>query len=85
MKHRLAVGGEVRSQCLVGWKGRVPTSASHRLPVGLSCPAAVLGLSLDRRHFHGSAVLAEVVQFNLSDIGEGIKEVTVKVKTSVEK
>jgi hypothetical protein len=45
----------------------------------------VLGLSLDRRHFHGSGVLAEVVQFNLSDIGEGIKEVTVKVKTFVEK
>jgi hypothetical protein len=30
-------------------------------------------------HFHASAVLGEVVQFNLSDIGEGIKEVTVKV------
>lgn len=30
------------------------------------------------RTFQASAVLAEVVQFNLSDIGEGIKEVTVK-------
>jgi hypothetical protein len=31
------------------------------------------------RHFHASLALAEIVQFNLSDIGEGIKEVTVKV------
>merc|ERR1719422_2588109 len=30
------------------------------------------------RGFHVSAVRKEIVQFNLSDIGEGIKEVTVK-------
>jgi len=32
----------------------------------------------NRCGFHTSAYLGEVVQFNLSDIGEGIKEVTVK-------
>ena len=35
-------------------------------------------LALPIRPFHSTLTLNEVVQFHLSDIGEGIKEVTVK-------
>ena len=80
-QHRLVVvRRELTSPLLaqLRWKEHTTAPPSCFLTGSLSAyfhPAA-----LPARHFHASAVLAEIVQFNLSDIGEGIKEVTVKVR-----
>ena len=61
-------------------------SIQHRLKSSLApvvlLPGHVQGVlpvrGLHPRHLHSSPMLNEVVQFHLSDIGEGIKEVTIK-------
>ncbi len=77
-QHRLAVRRELAAPA---WRRQSGLVA----PAGLVTPAGLAQpdwwcTGPPAQHFHASAVLGEVVQFNLSDIGEGIKEVTVKVE-----
>jgi len=53
-------------------------SIQHRLLPAPSCTRSSLNRIQHPRTFNTTSVLEDIVQFNLSDIGEGIKEVTVK-------
>ena len=64
----------------------LPTASKvNQTPVKLLSPApaqinvrSLLGVQTVNRCLHTTSVTNEIVQFHLSDIGEGIKEVTVK-------